>query len=81
MKTPSLVRTLDDGTEVTIFLYSSEIKEMKPLSKVDPPAIILDERKACDKAFALRAGIQEAMIWLRWLPLIFGRLDAGIKIL
>jgi hypothetical protein len=53
VKTPNLVHTLEDGSEVTIFPYASEMKEMKPLSKVDPLLVILDECKAYDRAFAL----------------------------
>lgn len=52
-KTPSTVYTLKDGSTVTMFSYTSEMREMKPLSKVDPLAMISYEWKACDKAFAL----------------------------
>jgi len=38
VKTPSAMRTLDDGSTVTMYLYASKIREMKPLSKVDPSA-------------------------------------------
>jgi len=47
------VRTLDDGNTVTVYPYASEVKEMKPLSKVDPSAAMSEERKLCDRAFAL----------------------------
>jgi len=53
VKTSSSVHTLEDRSAVTVFTYMSEMKEMKPLLKVDPPATLSDKRKACDKAFAL----------------------------
>jgi hypothetical protein len=66
MKTPISIRTLEDGT-MTVFPYALEMKEMKPLSKVDPLAMLLEEQKACDKAFTLACWYSEVRIWWgRW---------------
>ena len=54
MKTPSTVRTLEDGNTITVYPYALEMREMKSLSKVNPPAVILEEHKACDQGFCPR---------------------------
>ena len=42
-----------DGKVENVFPYTSKMKELKPLYKVDPSLEITEERIACDKAFAL----------------------------
>jgi hypothetical protein len=51
------LRTLDDGSVDKVYPYASLMKELKPVSKVDPSKPVSEEqleaRLACDKAFAL----------------------------
>jgi hypothetical protein len=53
VKTPGVVHTLDNESTLTVYPYASKMREMKPLSKVDPSVDQSEERKSCDKAFAL----------------------------
>ena len=50
VKTPGVVRTLEDGSTEKVHSYASRMREMKPLSKVEPSAEMLEDR---DKAFTL----------------------------
>jgi hypothetical protein len=43
-KTPNLTRRLEDGMMVTLWPYASKMLEMRPLTKVDPPAVVTPER-------------------------------------
>jgi hypothetical protein len=53
VKTPGTMCTLEDGSTETVHPYASKMREMKPLSKVDPSAELLEERVLSNKAFAL----------------------------
>jgi hypothetical protein len=53
VKTPGAVRTLEDRTTEKVHPYALKMKEMKPIYKVDPSVEVSEERKVCDKAFAL----------------------------
>jgi len=53
VKTPATSRTLEDGTTKKVRPYALKMREMKAIYKVDPSVEVSEERKACDKAFAL----------------------------
>ena len=53
VKSPAASRTLEDGKIEKIFPYALKMKELRLMYKVDPSPEMTDERKACDKAFAL----------------------------
>jgi len=53
VRTSAASKTLDDGRVDKLYPYASKMKELKPFSKVDPSSPMSEERRACDKAFAL----------------------------
>jgi len=53
VRTPAVSKTLEDGSVDKVYPYASQMKELKPFSKVDPSQPMSEERLACDKAFAL----------------------------
>ena len=53
VRTPAASKTLDDGRVDKIYPYTSKMKELKLVYKVDPSTLMSEERRACDQAFAL----------------------------
>jgi hypothetical protein len=53
VRTPAASKTLEDGSIDKVYPYASEMKELKPIYKVDPSKPMSEERRACDQAFAL----------------------------
>jgi hypothetical protein len=53
VKSPAASCTLEDGKVEKIFPYTSKMKELKPVYKVDPSSEMSEERKTSNKAFAL----------------------------
>jgi len=57
VRTLAASKTMEDGSVDKVYPYASEMKELRPIYKVDPSKQLSEEqleaRLACDKAFAL----------------------------